>query len=156
MLHVLLRLIAVTMSVLFAASRLTASTAAAAGEPDARNPATVPENIANRWAAESLAIWIAAIEERAPFARATQAEASQVSAHETHSPPAPQLTLQGIVGSRGAFSALVGGFPGHSATLLVVAGDSVGGVRIRRITSTEVVLATRDSIVRLTLRTPAP
>lgn len=63
-------------------------------------------------------------------------------------PPKPQLVLEGLVGS----SALIDGAPGHPVTAMVHAGDTIGGLRIRRVGHDTVVVTGADTTWRLTLR----
>lgn len=62
-------------------------------------------------------------------------------------PAKPQLVLEGLVGS----TALIDGAPGHLGTSLVHAGDTLGGLRIRRIGRDTVVVMGADTTWRLTL-----
>jgi hypothetical protein len=63
-------------------------------------------------------------------------------------PPKPQPVLAGLVGA----TALLDGVPGHAATAIVHAGDTLGGLRIRRITRDTVIVSGSDTTWRLTLR----
>jgi hypothetical protein len=63
-------------------------------------------------------------------------------------PPKPQLVLEGLVGR----AALIDGAPGHPATAIVHVGDTLGGLRIRRIDRDTVIVSGSDTTWRLTLR----
>jgi hypothetical protein len=63
-------------------------------------------------------------------------------------PAKPQLALAGLVGG----AALLDGVPGHPATAIVQAGDTLGGLRIRRIGRDTVTVSGADTTWRLTLR----
>jgi hypothetical protein len=63
-------------------------------------------------------------------------------------PPKPQLVLEGLVGG----AALIDGAPGHPATTIVHVGDTLGGLRIRRVGRDTVIVTGADTIWRLTLR----
>jgi hypothetical protein len=65
-------------------------------------------------------------------------------------PPKPQLVVEGLVGA----TALVDGVPGHAATTIVHAGDTLGGLTIRRIGRDTVIVSGADTTWRLTLRHP--
>jgi hypothetical protein len=63
-------------------------------------------------------------------------------------PAKPQLILAGLVGP----AALLDGVPGRSATSIVHSGDTLGGLRIRRVGRDTVVVTAADTTWRLTLR----
>ncbi|HTA74327.1 MAG TPA: hypothetical protein VK733_08655 [Gemmatimonadaceae bacterium] len=63
-------------------------------------------------------------------------------------PARPQLALAGLVGG----AALLDGVPGRPATVIVHAGDTLGGLRIRRIGRDTVIVSGADTTWRLTLR----
>jgi hypothetical protein len=63
-------------------------------------------------------------------------------------PPKPQLVLEGLVGG----AALIDGAPGHPATAIVHAGDTLGGLCIRRVGRDTVIVTGADTTWRLTLR----
>jgi hypothetical protein len=63
-------------------------------------------------------------------------------------PPKPQLVLEGLVGG----AALIDGAPGHPATAIVHAGDTLGGLRIRHVGRDTVIVTGADTTWRLTLR----
>ena len=63
-------------------------------------------------------------------------------------PPKPRPVLDGIVGG----AALFDGVPGQSATVILHVGDTLGGLRVRRIGRDTVVVTGADTTWRLTLR----
>jgi hypothetical protein len=63
-------------------------------------------------------------------------------------PPKPQLVLEGVVGG----AALIDGAPGHPATAIVHVGDTLGGLRIRRVGRDTVIVLGADTTWRLTVR----
>jgi hypothetical protein len=63
-------------------------------------------------------------------------------------PAKPMPVLAGLVGG----SALLDGMPGRSTTVIVHAGDTLGGLTIRRIAHDTVILTGADTTWRLTLR----
>jgi hypothetical protein len=62
--------------------------------------------------------------------------------------PKPTLVLEGLVGD----AALLDGVPGHSATAIARVGDTVGGLRVRRIGRDTVIVIGPDTTWRLTVR----
>jgi hypothetical protein len=70
-------------------------------------------------------------------------------------PPRPVLVLSGIVWDGGASpTALVEGLPGADASRAVRAGETVGGLRVKRIERDRVVIAGLDTTWVLTVREP--
>lgn len=70
-------------------------------------------------------------------------------------PPRPMLVLTGIVWSGGAASgAVVEGLPGVEGPRWIQTGDTAGGVRVRRIGRSEVVLAGWDTVWTLKVGRP--
>jgi hypothetical protein len=63
-------------------------------------------------------------------------------------PPKPTLVLEGLVGH----AALLDGVPGRSATVIVHARDTLGGLLIQRVSRDTVVVSSADTTWRLTLR----
>jgi hypothetical protein len=63
-------------------------------------------------------------------------------------PPKPRPVLDGIVGG----AALLDGIPGQTATAILHVGDTLGGLRVRRIGRDTVVVTGADTTWRLTLR----
>ncbi len=68
-------------------------------------------------------------------------------------PPKPQLVLSGIVWGEEP-SALVEGLPGVEGVRLMRVGDSIGTIRLRRVTRTEATLAGMDTTWVLQVRKP--
>jgi hypothetical protein len=60
----------------------------------------------------------------------------------------PALVLEGVVGN----AALLDGAPGHGETAIVHVGDTLGGLRVRRISRDTVLISGADTTWRLTLR----
>lgn len=67
----------------------------------------------------------------------------------------PPLALSGILGGP-PWEALVDGFPGHDASLMVRKGDVVGTLRVRSVSADSVVIAGEDTTWRLGLRRSWP
>jgi hypothetical protein len=63
-------------------------------------------------------------------------------------PPKPPLALEGLVGN----AALLDGVPGRGVTAIVHAGDTLGGLRVRRIGRDTVIVTGADTSWRLTVR----
>lgn len=113
---------------------------------------------ATEWTADSLQSWGDVVLTRAPFTNPALLPASNPVATRPQS-PAPQavtLVLQGVVGAVGRYSALITGFPGQAGTVLVSAGDTLSGFRVRRVEATSVLMARTDSSFTLTLRPETP
>jgi len=83
-----------------------------------------------------------------PF-RAAQAE----PAAATPQPVRPALTLSGIVGGP-PWAAVVSGVPGHSESVIVHAGDTVGGLRIGFVTARSMLVSGMDTVWRLHIQQP--
>ena len=66
-------------------------------------------------------------------------------------PPKPPLSLAGIVGGP-PWAALLDGVPGHDASLVVHQGDSVAGLRVRRIAPNGVIVTGMDTTWRLLVK----
>ncbi len=62
----------------------------------------------------------------------------------------PRLTVQGFVGGRTDWAAVLGGVPGRDGGVLVRAGDTLAGLRVRRITRDTLVVAAPDTSWHLT------
>jgi hypothetical protein len=65
--------------------------------------------------------------------------------------PRPSLVLQGIVGGK-RWAGLVAGIPGREGAVLVHAGDTLGGLTVRRVGPDTVVVGASDTTWRLTVR----
>lgn len=70
-------------------------------------------------------------------------------------PPRPPLALAGIIGGP-PWAALLDGVPGRSGSVVVHAGDSLGGLRVRAVRKAGVVVSARDTTWQLTLKRPWP
>jgi hypothetical protein len=69
-------------------------------------------------------------------------------------PPKPALVLKGTVGadqSRG-WAAMIDGVPGHDGTAVLRMGDTLGGLRIKRVGRDTVVVTGMDTTWKLTVR----
>jgi hypothetical protein len=65
--------------------------------------------------------------------------------------PKPVLTLVGIIGGP-PWAALIDGVPAHSGTVLVHPRDTVGGLRVRDVSSEQVTLTGLDTVWHLTTK----
>lgn len=63
-------------------------------------------------------------------------------------PPKPELTVSGIVWSASP-AAVLSGIPGVDGNRVVMQGDSIAGLRVRRISAGEVVIAGLDTVWNL-------
>jgi hypothetical protein len=70
-------------------------------------------------------------------------------------PPHPTLALAGIIFGRHP-AALVDGIPGSEGTRVIHAGERVGELLVRSIAREQVVIAGRDTVWTLRVRTPIP
>ncbi|HEY0779687.1 MAG TPA: hypothetical protein VGD56_17090 [Gemmatirosa sp.] len=74
--------------------------------------------------------------------------------------PRSRLALLGIVGGGGRWAAVLAGVAGHDGGALVRAGDTLGALRVRRVTADSLVvqeaLVGRDTVWRLTLGNALP
>ena len=66
--------------------------------------------------------------------------------------PKPNLAVAGIVGP--PWAAVLTGVPGHPTSVVVHPGDTLGGLRVRRITATAVTVTGVDTLWRLTVQQP--
>lgn len=66
-------------------------------------------------------------------------------------PPKPQLLLRGIFGERGRFRAILLGVPGRPDGAIVQAGDTAGGLRVRRISRDTVIVQGLDTTWTMTV-----
>lgn len=64
--------------------------------------------------------------------------------------PAIRIALQGTIGGP-PWHAIISGVPGHDGTIVVSAGDTLGGVLIRRINRDSVTVRVKDSTWTVTL-----
>jgi hypothetical protein len=91
--------------------------------------------------------------DRQPAAVQYHPDADGASAKPT--PPRPVLGVEGIVGSRAdRWAAVLDGIPGRVGSTVVHAGDTVGGLSVRRIGRDTVVVTSIDTTWRLTVRHP--
>jgi hypothetical protein len=60
------------------------------------------------------------------------------------SAPPIRIALQGTIGGP-PWSAIISGIPGHSGTVMVSSGDTLGGVAIRRVNKDSVTVRVKDS-----------
>ena len=63
--------------------------------------------------------------------------------------PRPTLVLRGIVGTAPNWRAVLDGIPGTDGGALLAAGDSIAGLRVRRVTSDSAVVQGADTTWRL-------
>jgi hypothetical protein len=81
-----------------------------------------------------------------------QATAEQVAVQV---PPRPRLALRGVVWG-GDTAAVIEGVPGRDAPIVVRAGDTIGGLRVRSISPRRVSLAGLDTTWLLSLPETSP
>lgn len=67
----------------------------------------------------------------------------------------PSLVLKGIVGGAPTWQAVIEGIPGRQGSVAVAKGDTLAGLRIRRVGRDTVVVEAGDTTFRLTLQRPA-
>jgi hypothetical protein len=69
-------------------------------------------------------------------------------------PPKPALVLKGTVGTGQArvWAAMIDGVPGHEGTAVMHVGDTLGGLRIKRVERDTVVVIGMDTTWKLTVR----
>jgi hypothetical protein len=67
-------------------------------------------------------------------------------------PPRPILTLQGVIGRPNRWEAVIAGIPGRDGGVVVRPGDTLAGLRIRRIGRDTVVVGAVDTIWKLTVK----
>jgi hypothetical protein len=65
--------------------------------------------------------------------------------------PAVRLQVTGT-GGGSPWRAIVSGIPGHEEGVLVSAGDTLGGMRVRAVKRDTVIIVTRDSTITFTLK----
>ena len=68
--------------------------------------------------------------------------------------PQPALALRGVVGTPRGWSAILSGIPGHDGTVLLRAGDTIAGLRVRRVAANSAVIQGRDTLWNLSLEVP--
>jgi hypothetical protein len=101
---------------------------------------------------------------RAPFRRSRQPSAvrydaqallAPMNAPAAPTPPRPTLWLRGLVWGQTP-AAIIEGVPGTDGPRLIRAGDSVGPLRVRSISATQVVVSGLDTTWRLVLPRSMP
>lgn len=111
--------------------------------------------------ADSIVTALDAIDARNPFERFGAAERARVTTVTTGPvafavtpphPPRPALGLRGVVGVEPGLRAVVDGVPGAEGGVLLAAGDTIRGLRVRRVTADTVVIQGADTVWRLTMR----
>jgi hypothetical protein len=70
-------------------------------------------------------------------------------------PPKPTLALAGLVGGP-PWAALLDGVPGRDESVLVHAGEVLGGLQVRRVSAAGVTISGMDTTWHLTLKHPWP
>jgi hypothetical protein len=68
-------------------------------------------------------------------------------------PPKPSLALAGIVGGP-PWAALIDGVPGRSGSVVVHAGDTLAGLRVRSLGPNGITITGLDTTWKLTLKRP--
>jgi hypothetical protein len=68
--------------------------------------------------------------------------------------PKPALVLKGMVGAAPAWQAVLEGVPGRQGSVVVAQGDTIGGLRVRRVSRDTVVVQGADTNWKLTLERP--
>jgi len=92
--------------------------------------------------------------ERRPSSVAYGTESEGASAAPSPpKPPKPKLALAGIVGGP-PWVALVDGIPGRNGSVLVHAGDTLAGLRVRSLGPNGVTITGLDTTWKLTLKRP--
>lgn len=136
----------------------------AAVEADVQ-PATIALPAPGLWSPDSLVAWTDRIADAPPFRLDRRAALPAVSVMTAPGPPSlvtpasprPPLVVQGIVGQRGRWEAVLGGVPGQATGVLVQVGDSlVGGLYVKRIGADTVVVSARDTTWTLVVRQTWP
>jgi len=89
-----------------------------------------------------------------PF-RLDRRPTDMAAAATSTAPQAPvqrgDLKVKGIVGGP-PWQAVLAGVPGHEGMVVVHAGDTIAGLRVRRVFDTGVILAGPDSLISLTIQ----
>jgi nucleoid-associated protein YgaU len=67
-------------------------------------------------------------------------------------PPKPVLVLKGTVGQARGWAAMIDGIPGRDVTALVRAGDTLSGLKIKRVDRDTVIVLGMDTTWKLTVR----
>ncbi len=88
--------------------------------------------------------------ERKPGTVAYSATSTGFIAPSAQTVPAIRIALQGTIGGP-PWHAIISGVPGHDGTMVVSAGDTLGGVVIRRVDRDGVTVRVKDSTWTVTL-----
>lgn len=95
------------------------------------------------------------IAERNPFRPLqTEGEGMRLASTGSYMPPLPpraEPILQGVVGGP-PWQAIIAGLPGREGGVVVVPGDTVGGMKVRSVGRESAVLVAKDTIYSLTLK----
>lgn len=67
-------------------------------------------------------------------------------------PPRPALVLKGTVGQSRGWAAMIDGIPGRDGTVLVHSGDTLSGLKIKRVGRDTVIVLGTDTAWKLTVR----
>jgi hypothetical protein len=86
-----------------------------------------------------------------PFQVDATAPAPTIPGGTPEASPASRLELSGLSGGP-PWRAIVSGIPGHEAGIVVSAGDTVGGIRVRSVRRDAVIIQTKDSTLTFTLK----
>ncbi len=92
---------------------------------------------------------------RSPFSPfKLDADGTRLASAGSYLPALPSRTdpvLKGVVGGP-PWQAIIGGVPGREAGAIVVAGDTVGGMKVRSVNRESAVLVAKDTVYSLTLK----
>lgn len=70
-------------------------------------------------------------------------------------PARPNLALSGLVGGP-PWVAILDGVPGHEGSVLLRAGDTLGGIKVRAVSGTSATISGFDTTWKLTVKHPWP
>jgi hypothetical protein len=113
-------------------------------------------------AVESLAVLATTLSAHDPFRISHQPPTvsfgggSELSPPPASARPRPMPILQGLIGRATRWEAVLAGIPGHDGSVVVRVGDTLAGLRIRRIDRDTVVVVAADTAWKLTLRPGSP
>lgn len=82
--------------------------------------------------------------ERRPASVAFSTTPAGVPAAPVTAAPLPRIGLNGTIGGP-SWQAILSGIPGHDGTVVMRAGDTLGGVLVRRVTRDSAVVRVKDS-----------
>lgn len=120
----------------------------------APDPVTLSDSLHYERVLEATAL----LAERDPFTppdaapQAGQVSAGPITVIPERRPVRPALVLKGVVGTAPLWRAIVDGLPGRSGSALVQQGDTIGDLRVRRLTADTLVIQGADTTWRLTVR----